>query len=599
MGQRIWHGEVALLELDGAAVGGFGPEARAWFLQMLRAEPRPRALVLAIRGAPLRGSVLARADGMAPRPADIAAALVEAQFPVVSAVIGPAVGPLVELALAGDVILAGTDASLAVPDIVLGLIPGGGATQTLPRRVGAGAALDILLSGRPVAAAEALRLGMIDHVVPGDPVAAALVLAADMAAAPRPDRPAPGLDAKAYGAEIAAARGDLFVNGLPGAERMVEAVEAALVLPLAQGLVLEATLRDDLADSDEVLGLRAVAASAAIARRVPKSLAGHPPGTMSHLYVEGMSPATTTIAFAALSAGLRVTLAEADREVLGGVLKVLAEQQDAAVAARRISVAARDADWARLATVTPAAMVPEGVDVLLFGPGQIARVTELAARLPADVPRLVLGGGPGTLGVTLAPTGRLVTLSGLTASTAAATARAFLGRIGLAPIAIGGDGASPGAAIAAAGRTALERLMGRGLRDEAIRVALTTVQAAVPPLSRDALDPRANGGRPLEMPVPEIIARWWGAMAAAGLDCLAAGTALCPADIDHLMVAGHGFPRRLGGPMHCADRRGLLLIRQDLRLWSRDDRIWAPPPLLDKLIGDGRTIRSLNPAFPS
>ncbi|MES2145089.1 MAG: hypothetical protein V4516_12225 [Pseudomonadota bacterium] len=66
MGQRIWHGEVALLELDGAAVGGFGPEARAWFLQMLRAEPRPRALVLAIRGAPLRGSVLARADGMAP-----------------------------------------------------------------------------------------------------------------------------------------------------------------------------------------------------------------------------------------------------------------------------------------------------------------------------------------------------------------------------------------------------------------------------------------------------------------------------------------------------------------------------------------------------
>ncbi|MES2145088.1 MAG: enoyl-CoA hydratase-related protein, partial [Pseudomonadota bacterium] len=295
---------------------------------------------------------------------------------------------MVELALAGDVILAGTDASLAVPDIVLGLIPGGGATQTLPRRVGAGAALDILLSGRPVAAAEALRLGMIDHVVPGDPVAAALALAADMAAAPRPDRSAPGLDAKAYGAEIAAARGDLFVNGLPGAERMVEAVEAALVLPLAQGLVLEATLRDDLADSDEVLGLRAVAASAAIARRVPKSLAGHPPGTMSHLYVEGMSPATTTIAFAALSAGLRVTLAEADREVLGGVLKVLAEQQDAAVAARRISVAARDADWARLATVTPAAMVPEGVDVLLFGPGQIARVTELAARLPADVPRL-------------------------------------------------------------------------------------------------------------------------------------------------------------------------------------------------------------------
>jgi 3-hydroxyacyl-CoA dehydrogenase len=61
-------------------------------------------------------------------------------------------------------------------------------------------------------------------------------------------------------------------------------------------------------------------------------------------------------------------------------------------------------------------------------------------------------------------------------------------------------------------------------------------------------------------------------------------------------VAGYGFPRRLGGPMHQAGRRGLLLLRQDLKLWARDDRIWAAPPMLDRLISDGRTLEQLNPS---
>jgi 3-hydroxyacyl-CoA dehydrogenase len=594
-GQRVWHGDVALVTLDGPNAGAFGPEARGWLLQMLQAEPAPRAMVLAIRAAPQRAAILVADDPASPRLSDVVTALTEAGFPVVSALPGAVSGPLVELALAGDVILAATGATLAIPDIVLGQVPGGGATQTLPRRVGARIALDILLSGLPIAAGEALRLGMVDQVVPGDPVAAALAVATGLASRPRPERPSPGLDAKVYGAEIAAARGNLLVNGLPGAERMVDAVEAALVLPLAQGLTLETTLRADLAASDDVHGLRATAEAIGIARRMPKGLAGIAPAPVTHLYVEGMSPATTQLAYQALAAGIRVTLAEADRDVLGKVLKVLAERQDAEVAAGRLAVGARDADWARLATVTPAALVPEGVDALLFGPGQAARVAELAAHLPPDVPRLVLGGGAGTLGLTLAPSGRIATLSGITAGPASATARAFLGRIGVPVIAVGSDGTSPGAALATAGRTALERLMGRGLREEAIQVALTTVQATTPALSREAFDPRANQGRPLAMPQAEIIARWWAAMAAAGLDCLAAGTALCPADIDHLMVAGYGFPRRLGGPMHQADRRGLLLLRQDLRLWSRDDRIWATPPLLDKLISEGLTIRSLNP----
>ncbi len=590
----VWHGDVMLLTLDTPEACALDAKAREMVVDALTSQPLPRAMVIAIKAPGARASGPVEADVHAPHLMQVIEALVAAPFPVIIAVTGALSGPAVELALGADVILAGPDARFCLPDIALGLIPAGGATQLLPRRIGAKAALDMLLTGRVVSVSDAQQMGLVDRVVHGEVHDAALVAAAELARHPRPRRPTPGLDAKTFGPQISAARSALFVNGLPAAERMIDAVEAALILPLAQGMTMEATLREDLLQSDEVLGLRAAETAALIARRLPKSLAGIPAAPVTHLYVEGMSPATTPIVFAALSAGISVTLAEADRDVLGRVLKAIAERQDAAVSAGRLDLAARDADWARLATVTPGPLLPEGVDAMLFGPGQIARVTETATQVSSAVPRLVIDGAAGFFGLTLAPSGRITTLSGIAAIPAAATARAFLSRIGLPLIAVGGEGPSPGATIAAAGKTALSRLLTRGVREEAVLGALASVKAAKPTLPVGGFDPRANGGRPLVMPRPEIIARWWSAMAAAGMDCLAAGTALCPADIDHLMVAGYGFPRRMGGPMHMAHRRGLLLFRQDLRLWARDDRIWAPPPLLDLLLSEARTIPSLN-----
>lgn len=591
----VWHADVVLVTLDAPPANAFGPELRRAILAALVAQPAPPAMVIASALPAFSAALPLDGDAATPRLTDLCAAILRADFPVIVAVAGAAMGPGFELALAADKIVASPQATFSLPEIALGLLPGGGATQLLPRRVGAKAALNMILTGRVVAVDEALRIGLVDLIVDTDPVAAALILAADMANAARPARPVTGLRADAHAAAIATARADLFIDALPAMASAIDAVEAALLLPLEQGLVFETTLRDDLLRSDEVAGLRSAAESARMARRQPKVLAGKTPAPVAHLYLEGSGPDMAAIAFAAISAGIRVTLAEADRAVLGSVLKLIAERQDAAVSAGRLDVAARDGDWARLATLTPGALLPDAVDAVVLGPDTAARQPVVQACLAATVPCMVLGGTEGVLGLSLAPSGRITTLSGVTATDSAATARALLQRIGLPCVITGGSGPSPGDVLVKAGATALARMQSRGVRHDALVAALRSVQAVVPVLPAAPFDPRVNGGQPLAMPRPEIIARWWGAMAAAGLDCLAAGSALCPADIDHLMCSGHGFPRRLGGPMHLAGRRGLLLLRQDLRVWARDDRVWAAPPMLDRLLGDGRTLASLNP----
>jgi len=90
--------------------------------------------------------------------------------PVVAAITGYALGGGLELALAADFRVAGERARVGQPEILLGVIPGAGGTQRLPRLVGPARAKDIVFSGRMVGAAEALQIGLVDQVVPDDSV---------------------------------------------------------------------------------------------------------------------------------------------------------------------------------------------------------------------------------------------------------------------------------------------------------------------------------------------------------------------------------------------------------------------------------------------
>lgn len=159
----------------------------------LSADPAVRAVVLTSAsakafcvGADLKErNSYSDADLMRQRPVFRAAfgAVLDLPVPSIAAVHGFALGGGYELALSCDLIVADDTAVVGLPEVSVGVIPGGGGTQLLPRRVGYARAAELIFTGRRVEAAEALALGLVDRVVPaGESRTAALGLAADIAA---------------------------------------------------------------------------------------------------------------------------------------------------------------------------------------------------------------------------------------------------------------------------------------------------------------------------------------------------------------------------------------------------------------------------------
>jgi len=112
----------------------------------------------------------------------MAAALLAVPVPVVAAVAGHALGGGLELALLSDLVVADETAVVGLPEVSVGVIPGLGGTQLLPRRIGAARAAELIFTARRIEAAEAAALGVVDRLVPaGEAVAAASGIAATIA----------------------------------------------------------------------------------------------------------------------------------------------------------------------------------------------------------------------------------------------------------------------------------------------------------------------------------------------------------------------------------------------------------------------------------
>src|SRR3989449_859136 len=178
--------------------------------------------------------------------------------PVIAAIHGTALGGGLEVTLACHYRVGVKDARFGLPEVKLGLLPGAGGTQRLPRVVGVEKGLQMMVSGDPIRADEALKAGLIDEIAEGDLTAAGVAFAEKVLAERRPLKKIRDLDDT-----LAAVRGkpEVFANfrtsvarqtrGFRAPENIVKAVEAAVSLPFEAGLTRERELFGELVNSPE------------------------------------------------------------------------------------------------------------------------------------------------------------------------------------------------------------------------------------------------------------------------------------------------------------------------------------------------------------
>ena len=180
-------GGVAVLTLANPPVNALGAALRAALdgaLARAEADESVRAIVLAAEGKVFVGGADISEFGkppQAPSLPDVLERLDAGRKPVVAAIGGAALGGGLELAMACHVRVAAPAAKLGLPEIKLGIIPGAGGTQRLPRLIGPDAAFAMMLTGEPVSAETAAKLGIVDAVVLGDLVPAARIRALELA----------------------------------------------------------------------------------------------------------------------------------------------------------------------------------------------------------------------------------------------------------------------------------------------------------------------------------------------------------------------------------------------------------------------------------
>jgi 3-hydroxyacyl-CoA dehydrogenase len=575
---------ILVLTLASPPANVLGPGLRAALLAAMANLPDDcRGIVLAAEGPGFSSGRASETDASRPSLAELCLAVAESPVPVVAVLHGVTTGPGAELALAARARLAASNLRIAFAEVSLGICPSGGSTQRLPRLIGAKAALSVLLTGRIVPASEALSLGLVDGIAEDLPLAAAVRLAGALSAGKVLPRPSP--DPEAWAGAVNAARREQAAR-LPAGKRIVDCVEAALLLPVENGLAFEAVARGDLEQTPEAAALRSAARAERRALTMPTVLSRLKPLLIDRVGLVGSSLDLARIAVAALSRGLAVTWAFPDAAARHAGLAAIDAGIEEGQRAGSLSADRANVMKGRLTATEDGTDLAAAQFVVRDAP----RDAGDDRSGPPGAAHLVLGGADGEMGLAMSPFGPVceLVLPPEGNPLARATAIAGLRQVGLSPMLVG-QRPVMGARLADAGRTALAWMIARGVPRRRIALALDGFGVRV--------DDTTSSEAPTilrAMSAVELVNRWLAALANEGARLLEEKIALRSSDVDHLLVAGYHFPRWRGGPMHQADRRGLMVLRHDLRVWAGDGLLWSPAPLIDRLIRDGRPLASLD-----
>ncbi|ENO97464.1 3-hydroxyacyl-CoA dehydrogenase [Thauera phenylacetica B4P] len=350
-------GDIAVIRIDNPPVNAGSIEVRSGILRSIErvaADPALKAAILIgvgktfIAGSDLRefGQPLA-----SPQLPDVIAAIEGCPKPVVAALHGAALGGGYELALGCDARVAAAGTLVGLPEVTLGIIPGAGGTQRLPRLVGQVAAIDLICSGKRVEAAEAKALGMIDAVAEGDLRAFAVAFARRLKGEKRPIRNLCVREedaAAVYAAETAALEAG---RKLPQVRDAIEAVRTATIRPFDEALATEREAFQRLRIGRAAFALRHQFFAERDSAKLPE-IQDIPARAVERVAVIGAGTMGAGIALASLAAGYAVTLLEESSDALERGLQRIGDHYARRTAAGKMTADEAGRQQARLTAST-------------------------------------------------------------------------------------------------------------------------------------------------------------------------------------------------------------------------------------------------------
>ncbi|MBK9165877.1 MAG: enoyl-CoA hydratase/isomerase family protein [Bryobacterales bacterium] len=367
-------GGVAVITIDNPPVNALSPGVPEGLRDAIQAEAARsdvQAIVVTgagktfIAGADIKEFAKIRA-GERPRLSlnPVANAIEDCPKPVVMAVHGTVLGGGLEIAMAGHYRVAAPATKLGQPEVKLGLIPGIGGTQRLPRLVGVAKAAEMCAFGEPIAAAEAQTLGLVDRIAGADLLADAVDFARSVRGVPRPrtrDR------VEKLGAASLDALRQQVRRRLRGQEAplaAIEAVEAAARLPFDEGIEFERILFEQCLHGSQSKALIHVFFGERAVGKVPGLPAGTP-GEVREAAVIGFGTMGQGIAMAFANAGIPVSVRDNSDQALARGMEEIRGRYQGAVAKGKLDTAELERRVARitpLGSIAEADLVIEAVD---------------------------------------------------------------------------------------------------------------------------------------------------------------------------------------------------------------------------------------------
>lgn len=361
--------DIGVIEINNPPVNALSQGVRHQMLECLahaQSDPLVRAIVITCQGDTfVAGADLKEFDQplMEPHLPDLLRAIENSQKPVIAALHGSVLGGGLELALACHVRIAHENTILGLPELSLGLIPGAGGTQRLVRLCGALNAVDLVIAGNRVTAAQAHAIGLVDGYVDTDIQTAATEQARRLIFTDQPwgrtrDRLIPSHDADELGKKISTLMRKKVGEQAPQAA--LDAINAALTQPFEVGMAFERSLFIERRQSEQSKALRHVFFSErALINRTRKLAANGQAPSIQKIAVIGSGTMGSGIAICMANAGLNVNLIDVQDVALQRGVKIVDDYYRDALLKGRLN--AQEAEHRR-ALILPSSSMEAAAD---------------------------------------------------------------------------------------------------------------------------------------------------------------------------------------------------------------------------------------------